>query len=118
MSMRYTQTRRHKIGKAGWLFLMFMGVVLIVVLYSIKTRALAAKKQMSHLKHVLQQEQAETRLLKAEIAHLQSPVRLRKLAKEHLGLEVAKAKQVLTLEQAGQEIPSKKVSDEGGEGEQ
>ena len=107
MTPNYARSRRRSVSKFGWIMSMLIGVALIIVLYSIKAKALAAKKEVRHLKAVLVQMQAEGKLLEAEKAHLQNPERIRKLAKEHLALEPVKAKRVLTFEQALQELPKK-----------
>lgn len=93
-------TRSGSIGRAGWFALMAIGILLVFVLFSIKTRALEARAYVKKLEHKLEQEQAEVRMISAEIAHLESPERLKKLTDQHLNLQSVKAKQVLSLEQA------------------
>jgi len=112
MRAQYYNERRPRIGRLGWSVLMLIGVGLVVVLFSIKTRALEAKAHMQKLERTLERERAEVRMLGAELALLQSPERLRALAKEQLGLEPAKAERVLTLEQAAQALAKK---DEGAQ---
>lgn len=88
------------LGRTGWLVLMAIGIALVFVLFSIKTRALEARAYVRKLEHKLEQEQAEVRMISAEIAHLESPERLHKLAAQHLDLQPVKAGKVLTLEEA------------------
>lgn len=100
-------SRPRRLGRVGWFVLMMVGVGLVVVLFSIKTRALEAKAHMRQLEQTLQQERAEVRMISAEIAHLENPERLRKLSKEYLGLHPVKAKQTLSLTQAVAQIPQR-----------
>ena len=99
MSRSRDITHSGTIGRTGWFVLMAIGIGLVFVLFSIKTRALDARAYVKKLEHKLEQEQAEVRMISAEIAHLESPERLRKLADQHLDLRPVKAKQVLSLEQ-------------------
>ncbi|PHR92113.1 MAG: hypothetical protein COA69_08880 [Robiginitomaculum sp.] len=98
-------SRPRRIGRLGWFVLMMIGVGLVVVLFSIKTRALEARAKMTQLEHIVQQERAEVRMISAEIAHLENPERLSRLSKEYLGLHPVKAKQTLSLAQAVEQIP-------------
>ena len=107
MSAHYPQKNAPRIGRLGWSLLMLIGVGLVVVLFSIKTRALEAKAHMRKLERTLERERAEVRMLGAELALLESPERLRALAEEQLGLEPVKAARVLTLEQAAQTLAKK-----------
>lgn len=98
-----------RVSRFGWLGLMLVGVVLVVVLFIIKAHALEARSKLRELEHTLAQEKAEIRMINAEIAHLESPERLRKLSKEHLGLEPVKVEQTLTLAEAVALMPRKPV---------
>ncbi len=112
--MRGQTTNSRRFGRAGWLFMMLLGVGLIVVLYTIKTRAMQSKALVKKLEHSLSQEQAAVQILTAEIAYLKSPERLRKLAHEHLALEPVAAEQTLSLEQAVETLPKKLAEKAGG----
>jgi len=105
--MRARQANSRQFGRAGWLIMMLLGVGLVVVLYTIKTRAMQSKALVKKLEHRLSQEQASVQILTAEIAYLKSPERLRRLASDHLALGPVKAKQTLTLEQAVEALPKK-----------
>ncbi len=115
-------SRSGTVGRTGWLILMAVGVGLVFVLFSIKTRALEARAYVKTLEHKLEQEQAEVRMISAEIAHLESPDRLRKLATQQLDLQPVKANQVLSLEEAvakleaeyGKTPPRSNATSQGG----
>lgn len=96
-----------RVSRLGWVALMLVGVGLVVVLFVIKTHALEARASVRELESMLTQEKSEVRMIKAEIAHLENPERLRKLAKEHLGLEPVTVEQTLTLEEIAAKIPVK-----------
>jgi len=104
--MRHGANSR-RIGRAGWVFMMLLGVGLIVVLYTIKTRAMQSRAMVGSLEHTLSQEQAAVQILEAEIAYLKSPERMRKLAREHLGLEPVSAKRTISLEEAAASLPKR-----------
>lgn len=109
------------INRFGWLALMLIGALLVVGLYSVKTRAAQAKSYVRKLEHNVAQEEASVRMLRAEIAHLENPARLRRLADKHLNLQPVKAERTLTLEQAMQTLPKKLVrspEEDGGVDEQ
>jgi len=106
-------SRPARIGRLGWFLLMMIGVGLIVVLYSIKTRALQAKAQVKQLEYTLAREKAEVQMLGAEIAHLENPERLRTLGSTHLDLHPVDAERVLDLEQAAKQIPKRLASEQG-----
>lgn len=111
-----TVKRVSPINRLGWLALMLIGVALVIGLYFVKTRAAQAKSQVRKLEHTVAQEQASVRMLKAEIAHLENPQRLRELSDKHLNLQPVEAERTLTLEQAAEQLPKKPVStpDESG----
>ena len=90
-------TTRRRLSRASWLLLMAIGVMLIAVLYSVKTRALEAKAYVRKLENVLAQEQANVKILRAEIAHLESPARLSALSAQYLKLEPTAAKQAAVI---------------------
>jgi cell division protein FtsL len=110
--MRSRTTAR--IGRFGWFVLMLIGVILIVMLYSVKTRALQAKALVRNMEHTVAQEKAGLRILNAEIAHLENPERLRQLAEQHLQLEPVEAERTLTLEEAARQMPRKEPIPESG----
>jgi len=69
-------------------FILFViGVSLTVGLYYVKTRAQSAKKEVRRLERLISQEEVSLRVLKAEVAYLENPARLKGLSSQHLGLE-------------------------------
>lgn len=96
-------------GKIVWWMLFVIGICLVVVLFAIKARALEAKAYMRQLQHALAQEQASVQMLSAEIAHLESPARLQRLATEFLDQRGQKASQIYTLEDAMSVIPLREL---------
>lgn len=111
-----TVRRVSPIGRLGWFFLMLIGVVLIAGLYFVKTRAAQARSHVRSLEHTVAQEEASVRMLRAEIAHLENPERLRSLADKHLNLQPVDAERTLTLEQAAQALPKKSVPESDDQG--
>lgn len=107
--------RSSRISRLGWSILLTVGVVLVVVLFSIKTRALEAKSRVAKLERVLGQERAEIRMIKAEIAHLENPERLRSLADQYLNLQPTSARQTLTLKQAAERFAERAPRAEGAQ---
>ena len=66
--------------------LIVVGVILMTVLYYVKIRAQSAKVERAGLAVQIEREEVALNVLRAEIAHLESPERLNNLASEHLGL--------------------------------
>jgi len=77
--------------------LLLIGVSLTVALYYVKTRAQSAKKEGQRLERLINSEVATLAVLKAEIAHLESPERLKALSKAELGLVSTDVEQVVSL---------------------
>ena len=76
-----------KLARRMTAFLLFLvGVILTVALYYVKTRAQSAKAEVKKLERQVIAENAAINVLKAEIAHLENPERLKKLAMDQLGL--------------------------------
>lgn len=87
-------------------FILFLiGVSLTVGLYYVKTRSQTARKQSAALERQISQEEANLRVLQAEIAYLESPQRLKALSQEHLGLESIKVKNVIVAGDLIEEFP-------------
>jgi len=96
-------------------FILFViGVSLTVGLYYVKTRAQSAKKEVRRLEHLISQEEASLRVLKAEIAYLENPARLKELSSEHLGLEPIDVEDVITVSDIAIRFPLKEVSSDEG----
>ncbi len=89
-----------------WIALLGIGVCLLVTLFVIKTNALAAHKQELALRKALERENQEIKILKAEIAYLESPERIARLAKDHLDLVVTPPEKTVSLDDLnGQNTP-------------
>ena len=67
----------------GWLLV----VVLAVVLYLGKTFAGDERTRIAQVEQQITKEQARVRVLRAEVAYLEQPDRLERLAREYLGME-------------------------------
>ncbi len=114
--MRYRSSIAPRTSKLSWILLMLIGVGMIVILYSIKAKTLAMKVKVDTLEQILTHEQQAVHVLRAEVAHLQRPGRLRVLAEAQLGLQPTPVERTLTLEQAVQQLREK--SPKAGEGAQ
>lgn len=78
-------------------FLLFViGVGLTVALYYVKTNAQSAKRELVRLERQIAAEETALRVLKAEIAYLENPARLKDLSEAQLGLAPIKNDQVIT----------------------
>ena len=106
MSQIYT-TRRAAARRLSWFILVSIGVVLMVVLYFIKTQSQTMRKSVTALEVKIAQEQAHIKVLGAELAVLGSPQRLSQLAQEHLELAPMRANQSINLAQIEEHFPRK-----------
>jgi len=97
-------------------FLLFIiGVALTVGLYYVKTRAQTARKHAVKIERQIAQEETSLRVLRAEIAYLESPERLKSLSEAHLGLQPVVVKDVIRVKDIVSEFPLRvQPSDEGG----
>ncbi|MCF6221308.1 MAG: hypothetical protein L3J65_09365 [Robiginitomaculum sp.] len=86
-------------------------VGLLVALYSIKAHTLAAKAKVATFEQALISEKQAIQMLSAEIAHLESPERLRVLASKQLNLQPTPASRTMTLAQVAQVIAQKPLSE-------
>lgn len=90
----------------GIIFALFvLGVILTICLYFVKTRAQAAKAESARLEQLVEAEQNAVKILKAELAHLQSPSRLSAIAGSQMGMEKISVDQVKTLEDISELFP-------------
>lgn len=102
--MRYGRTMTERTSRLGWIVAMVVFVGLLVALYSIKARTLGAKARVHALEQTLVHEKQIVQMLAAEIAHLESPKRLRVLAEEQLGLQPTPVARTLTLSEAADQM--------------
>jgi len=87
-------------------FLLFLiGVALTVGLYYVKTRAQTARKQAVKLEHQIELEEANLRMLQAEISYLENPERLKSFSETHLDLQPVRVKDVITINDIVSEFP-------------
>lgn len=112
--MKYTHTTAVRRARIGWLIPMLIFVGLLVALYAIKAQTLAAKSRVNALEQSLLHERQVVQMLAAEIAHLESPKRLRVLAADQLGLQPTPTERTLTLEQAAQKLAQSSNGKSGG----
>jgi cell division protein FtsL len=74
-----------------------LALVLAIGLYRAKTEADTARARVRQLEIEVAAAQAELKILSAEVAVLESPERVEKLAREKLGLKPAAPNQVKPL---------------------
>ena len=86
MSVSYSGPARAA-RRMSWFLLFLIGVALTVTLYFVKTHAQSAKRDVSNLTHAIATEEAAIRVLRAELAYLESPTRLSELNEAHLKLK-------------------------------
>ena len=72
-----------------------LGVTLFVVKYQVQD----LENQLVGINREISDDRQAIHVLKAEWSHLNEPVRLRRLAERHLGLEAVKARQVGTADE-------------------
>jgi len=112
--MRYRSSVAPRTSKPGWILLMLLGVGMVVVLYSLKSKTLAAMVRVDALERKLVDEKQAVHVLEAEVAHLGRPSRLRTLAAQQLGLQPTPIERTLTLEVAVQELREKSLKAKAG----
>ena len=72
--------------RMSWFILFLIGVALTVTLYFVKTHAQSAKRDVEDLTRAIADEEAAVRVLRAELAYLESPARLSELNEAYLRL--------------------------------
>jgi len=101
-----------KLARRMTAFLLFLvGVVLTVALYYVKTRAQSAKAEVKHLERQVKSESAAINVLRAEIAHLENPERLKQLSSEQLGLMDTLASQNMSEADIAARIPMRDTAE-------
>jgi hypothetical protein len=81
----------------SWFLLFLIGVALTITLYFVKTHSQSAKRDVRELTRAIAAEEASIRVLRAELAYLESPARLDELNSIHLNLEPTKPEQERTV---------------------
>jgi cell division protein FtsL len=82
-----------------------LALALAIGLYRAKTEADTARARVSQLESDVAAAKAELKILSAEVAMLENPERIEKLAKEKLGLRPATPGQVKKLSDLGAKTP-------------
>ncbi|MEP4052353.1 MAG: hypothetical protein ABJN22_08915 [Litorimonas sp.] len=85
MTVSYSSAARSA-RRMSWFLLFLIGVALTVTLYFVKTHAQSAKRDVRDLTRAIASEEAGIRVLRAELAYLESPTRLSELNEIHLKL--------------------------------
>ena len=85
MSVSYSGSARAA-RRMSWFLLFLVGVALTVTLYFVKTHAQSAKRDVRNLTRAIIAEEASMQVLRAELAYLESPMRLSDLSEVHLNL--------------------------------
>jgi len=82
---------------AGFILLL-TGLSLMIGLYYVKTRAQTARQSADRLHYEIALEEAAIGVLRAEIAHLEDPARLKLLASNHLGHGSIDTSQMISID--------------------
>lgn len=86
--------------------LMFtIGIGLTVGLYYVKIRAQSAKAEVARLERLVAEERVALSVLRAEIAFLENPERVSRLAQAELGLKPVGGDQIVTIADVSERIP-------------
>lgn len=85
--------------------LIVVGVGLMVGLYYVKVQAQTAQADVRRLTLAIEQERAAISVLRAELAHLESPARVQGLAGQHLGLVPMEQTQIASLDDIEHVLP-------------
>ena len=85
MSLSYFSSARAT-RRMSWFLLFIIGVALTVTLYFVETHAQSAKRDVRDLTKAIAAEEAAVRVLKAELAYLESPARLSELSEAYTDL--------------------------------
>lgn len=92
-----------------WFLLLLLGVALMVGLYYVKTRAQSARHAADALAFQIRHEQAAISVLRAEIAHLESPERIQALAEDELGLVPISPERMIAIDDIAATFPLREV---------
>ncbi|HEY1752660.1 MAG TPA: cell division protein [Caulobacteraceae bacterium] len=79
-------------------------LALALTVYAFKTSAGRERTDISHVESQIHDETRQVKLLRAQLAHLESPDRLEKLATQYAGQAPVGAKQELTPEALAQVV--------------
>lgn len=91
-------------------------LVLVLVVYLAKTFAGRERTEIARVERQIEQEQRRVRLLQAEVAYLEQPQRLERLARDYLGMAPMGARSEAQadglIEIAAREMKPQKASNE------
>ncbi len=87
--------------KISVLFLIYstLLIVIILTLFSIKSKVITQNKELNWLNSQISQEKNNIQILKAELAYLTTPERINKLQKKYLNLKNIDKSQYQTLDE-------------------
>lgn len=95
--------------------LMFtIGIGLTVGLYYVKIRAQSAKLEVARLERLVSEERVAVSVLRAEIAFLENPERISRLAQSELGLKPVGGDQIVTITDISTRVPFAKSQGSDG----
>jgi cell division protein FtsL len=90
---------------------MALVAALVVGLYKAKTDAARSQAHVRVLETEIQDEEARVRALRAEVARLESPENVERLARERLGLEPGAESRALPEAAIGERLPAPRAGD-------
>lgn len=114
MSVSYLSSGRAA-KRMSWFLLFLVGVALTVTLYFVKTHAQSAKRDVRILTQSIAAEELAIRVLRAELAYLESPTRLSELNAQHLKMTPILPEQERSVRDIEQLFSVVDVQVEGGE---
>ncbi len=114
MSARYFGSMRAT-RRMSWFLLFLVGVALTVTLYFVKTHAQSAKRDVYVLTKAIATEEAAIRVLRAELAYLESPARLSELNETHLHLTPIRPDQEQSVKAIDVLFPMAELPTDGGD---
>ena len=97
MSEVYIPNNLHIARRMTGIFMLIIGVALIIALYYVKTRSQTANQEVLRLERLVLKEENAIRVLKAEIAFLESPDRLRNLSDIYLKLQPISSENIISI---------------------
>lgn len=103
--MSYYPGRRGGAQHVTAFVLFFIGIGLTIGLYYVKTRAQSAKIEVARMERLVAAEKIALNVLKAEIAHLESPARVATFAESELGLSPTTTNRVLRVDELKERFP-------------
>lgn len=97
MNEVYIPSNIHIARRMTGIFMLIIGVALIIALYYVKTRSQTANQEVLRLERLVLKEENAIRVLKAEIAFLENPDRLRNLSDIYLKLQPISSENIISI---------------------